>query len=244
MGDYTYAQVIVYDCPEAERAACLAAIEDAFDENIDDRPTIDSRPGSADYSTPGRWVDVDTLVLGAVYGSPECPLDMHDTIANAIREAAPGSTFATWVDPKYEWSGELVMYAPDLGVFGASCDANGNATVTSDEVRRMMAESLAPDERRYGGRWPDAALREALNNALGIAWSDAIDAHRARIEDRAHPAPEGYEWVRCPLGAECTIEVDAGTEDATPGGQSAAQLAQGRHFHDATPIDATAAAVA
>jgi hypothetical protein len=184
MGDYTYAQVIVYDCPEDERAAALAAIAEAFDADIadlDDHPTIDTRPGTGDYG-PGRFVDVETLVLGDKYGACECAGDLSETIAAALIEAAPGSTFLTWTDPAYEWLGSLVMYAPELGLFGSECDANGNAVVAAYEVRRMMAESLLDTEPRYGGRWPDAALREALNDAYGIAWHDAIDAARARID--------------------------------------------------------------
>jgi hypothetical protein len=223
MSDRTYLQVVVYDCPEAERAAALAAIRETVGDPSNEAP------------------DGDALVLGERYGDDGAIGDSSGDVAAAIIDAAPGSTFATWTDPAYDWLGLLVMYAPDRGRFSAECDANGNAMVAPHEVRRMMAESLLDTEPRYGGRWPDAALREALSEAFGLDWSDAIGAAQARIEDRAYPAPEGFEYVRCPLGSDCTIDVDAGTDDATPGGQSAAQLAQGRHFHGATPIEAAIA---
>lgn len=171
MSDRTYAQVIVYACPEDQRAAALAAIFEAFGgEHINERPMIDTTPGAegpASYA-PSRWVEADALVLGEKYGTDECPLDMNETIAAAIIEAAPGAAFAAWVDPKYEYSGMLTMYAPELGRFDGPCDADGNATITGYAVRDMLARPEGTAD----------TLRDRLRDALGLPWSEAfaIDA--------------------------------------------------------------------
>lgn len=172
MSDRSYAQVTVYDCPEDQRAACLAAIVESFGtEYINEKPErlrAGAEPGSmrlADYEP------VPELALGERYGDDECSLDMNETIAAAIIEAAPGATFVVWVDPKYEYAGALTAYAPDLGRFDADCDADGNPTLTAYAVRQILAETVDDD----------AELRARLRRALGIA-------HEERFEQYGQPA--------------------------------------------------------
>lgn len=140
MSDRSYAQVIVWDCPEDQRAACRAAIFEAFDRHT-------------------HWRAIETLVLGDRYGDDECGLDMNDTIASAIIAAAPGATFEAWVDPKYEYPGVLTAYAPDLGRWDGVCDADGTPYATSHELLGLIdkAETMT-------------ALREGIDKLLGSAW--------------------------------------------------------------------------
>lgn len=161
MSDRTYAQVIVADCPEAQRAACREAIYDTFEADaLNEEPMIDTDPGATGEASyrPSRWRRTTDLVLHERYGDDECALDMHDRIAAAIIEAAPGATFVVWVDPKYEYTGELVAYAPDLGRFDSSCDADGNPTVTAYDILRL----------------PDPIDRAAIEARLGKAWMDRL----------------------------------------------------------------------
>lgn len=164
MSDRSYAQVVVYDCPEEQRAAARAAIFEAFGgESINEQPHTDTAPGSDRWDS-ARWVRTAELVLGERYGSDECSLDMNATLAAAIIEAAPGATFAAWVDPKYEYAGMLTMYSPDLGQFDSECDANGNATITSYRVRQILATN------------PPDAIAGALRAELGLTWDERIRA--------------------------------------------------------------------
>jgi hypothetical protein len=176
MSDRAYAQVVIYDCPPDQRAAARAAIYDAFEaETLNEEPQIDNAPGSDRYDA-ARWTPAEELVLGDRYGEEECSLDMNDTIAGAIIAAAPGATFAAWVDPKYEYPGALTMYAPDLGRFDADCDADGNPTVTGYQVRQILKANA------------DAiAAVAAIRTALGSAWETRIDELRAVIDPPAAP---------------------------------------------------------
>lgn len=179
MSDRSYAQVIVYDCPEDQRAEAHAAIYEAFgSEGINEHPSVDTMPESENVMAHGRFVPAEELVLGDRYGDDECSLDMNETIADALIEAAPGATFAAWVDPKYEYAGALTAYTPALGRFDAACDADGNTTITGATVRRLMADSTHD-------------LRDALRAALGLAWDEAIDAAaRSRTEAGAAASVE------------------------------------------------------
>lgn len=172
MSDRAYAQVVVYDCPEDQRAAALAAIYEAFDgESINERPSIDTAPDSRDVMAPGRFVPAADLVLGERYGDDDRSLDLNETLTDAIIAAAPGAIFAAWVDPKYEYPGALTMYAPELGRFDSVCDANGEAYIESGQVRHLLTDD------QYT---PESTIT-TLRAALGLPWGDAIDAARARL---------------------------------------------------------------
>lgn len=172
MSDRTYAQVIVWDCPDDQRAACLAAILDTFGGQLNEAPSIDTRPDATgdDAWRVGRWIPAPDLVLGERYGDDECPLDMADTLADAIREAAPGATFEAWADPKYEYPGDLRIVTPDLGLFGASCDADGGAYLSAHELVALIDNAQTLD-----------GLREEIATRTGAPWHRRIDELRARL---------------------------------------------------------------
>lgn len=133
MSDRTYAQLEILDCPEDQRAALLAAITDYNDgEIVNEEPDDDAAP------------------LGR-YGWDEASLDANETIADLVIEAAPGATFETWVDPKYEYAGVITMYAPDLGRFDGPCDADGTPYVSAGELAK--ADDLDSMRRAAGVTW-------------------------------------------------------------------------------------------
>jgi hypothetical protein len=162
MSDRTYAQVIVYDCPEDQRAAVLATLDWARNE----RPTLDTVKPNTDDARTWRFPDDPELRLGERYGEDEEPLDAYETIAADLIDAAPSSTFRVWVDPKYEYPGMVIMYAPTLGRFEATCDADGMVTVEPSE---LVAAARAGDTAR-------------ILQLVGAPWLDAIDALRSTLD--------------------------------------------------------------
>jgi hypothetical protein len=107
--------LIVYGCPDDQRQAVLDVIQS-------ERLSEDSQP------------TVDELVLGERYGIDETQLDRYAEIAGILMTRAPGATFVIWNDPKYEWLGGLMAYAPDLGAWSHDCDAEGTPVFSYQEV--------------------------------------------------------------------------------------------------------------
>lgn len=150
MSDYAPFQITIHDCPPEQRAAVLDII------------------GDDGYALVKEWTDAigDELEIGTAYTADEARLDTHADIAAEIIEAAPGATFYCWTDPKYEYTGAGVAYAPDLGRFDFECSADGEPLFSA----RVATEALSlPDDERV--------------RKLGIPWTDRV----AKL--RAEPAP-------------------------------------------------------
>lgn len=162
MSDHSNAQVVIYDCPPEQRAAIVEIL------------------AGPDYWMGLDWEGKpdasDELAIGETYGDNEGSLDTNET---------PGATFVTWVDPAYEYSGALTMYAPDLGRFDSACDADGNPTITAYDVRGILAD--------LGGILADPAadLREQLEARLGLAWEARLTELRAAREAAASRGEQG-----------------------------------------------------
>lgn len=155
MSDRTYAQVIIYDCPEDQRAAALAVIRETLGEYINEDPDPDG----------------DRVVIGDRYGDDQCSGDLSEDIAARLIDEAPGAFFRTWTDPAYEWLGSLVIYQPGLGRFDANCDADGTPCFRSDEVEAMLAA------------YPSGNARDRLYRRvkLGTAWLEAVREAQLRL---------------------------------------------------------------
>lgn len=163
MSDRTNVTVIVYDCPEDQRAAALAAIEETAGIEF-----IESS---------------DALAIGDAYYGNEVSGDFSEEVAAALIEAAPGATFAAWTDPAYDWLGLLVAYAPGLGEYRHDCNANGSAMFSAEEVAAMIAASTAALGIDHDDIGADVRAR------TGGAWDDAIEAacvrNKAETDARA-----------------------------------------------------------
>lgn len=155
MSDRSYAQVVIHDCPPEQRAAALAALA-AYEGGI--RQRFD-------------WPEATKLAIGERYGYDEADLDSHDQLTAALMAAAPGASFAVWVDPKYEYPGVLTMYTPALGECSGLCDADGEPYAE----RRELAAIIAIDDR--------AEREAALDRAVGNSW------YRALHPEAVAPAP-------------------------------------------------------
>ena len=124
MSDRAYCQVIVYHCPTGQRSAMLAKIESLFDFGPwDENPSRETR----------------TLVFGERYGSDEQPLDAFERYADELIEVAPGSSFACWSDPKYEYDGAIVLYEPTLGRYRGACGQSGDPYLTARQIEDIFA---------------------------------------------------------------------------------------------------------
>jgi len=127
MSDRTSLQVFVYACPESEREAMLAVIDQhgGWDEGD---------------SAEGRWTDYEACCGSA------------DTIARALSHDAPGASFLLWEDPAYQWLGSLEAYTPELGSFSGECTSEGTVVARYQDVAGKTAHELS---RLYGLAWFD-----------------------------------------------------------------------------------------
>lgn len=122
---------------------------------------VASLPDGSERYTVDR---VELVTIGEMYMQPEMSCGSAQEYGNRIMEAAPGASFVLWEDPKYEWLGDLVAYAPDLGVYSSECDANGTPVKFPSELREIVA-----------------GARDAVQSALDPVMTLTGDAERARI---------------------------------------------------------------
>jgi uncharacterized protein DUF3145 len=149
MGDVTNGQLTVYQCSPKEALEFLSFISDNY---------LALDWGSSE-STPD-----DAVMLDRVYGG-EASVGM---VLNAsLSTDAPDSVYMMFTDPKYEFLGSLEIYTPELGVFQAECDAEGNVVLSPGDLIAMI------DAAADGGQSIEQ-LRMTVQKALGQPWFDAI----------------------------------------------------------------------
>jgi hypothetical protein len=158
MGDRTDFQLIVYDCPDDQRAAVVEILND---HDLDFEYELGS--GQRSHSE---------LFLGRTYTSHSYGA-LSDDVGAQLVERAPGATFACWTSPAYEYLGSAVMYAPDLGTFTGDCDADGTPLLGQDALRRtiLAAPTLATREE----------IADAVDRAAGAPWIDRTEQLRQRL---------------------------------------------------------------
>lgn len=149
MGDRTCFQLQIADCP-ADQASAILEIIDAhgLSVGIDDAPNI--------------------LRLGERYACDETLCGTAEEVAAELQSVAPDASWECWEDPKYEWLGDLYRFTPDLGVFTAACDGEGQPRFTPLNVRQFMKKAAAIDEtelRRSLGETHKDALAEKIKKA-------------------------------------------------------------------------------
>lgn len=145
MTDYTPLQLIVYACPEDQ----LSAVMELIDE----------------YRLTENMPDGDALEFGHAYSNYEITCGSAEQLADALQEYAPGASWRVWEDPKYEWLGDTWMHAPELGVYRADCDANGQPVLTKAAVRKILSQ--LPEAMHQ-------QVEEAIDQAYGTAWEQAF----------------------------------------------------------------------
>lgn len=164
MGDRTALQVIIYDCPTHRVGAVLDILEN---HGLDDSWGM-SRIGNR-------------LTLCTTYGDTESYGDESERVAAELEQQAPEVTFLTWTDPKYEWLGSLVAYAPDLGQFAADCDAEGQPQFGSLEMQRL----LQAHREKTVGEFLDDVYPRASGDVWYARFAELMERNQDVVIERA-----------------------------------------------------------
>ena len=138
MSDRTDMRVWVYDCPPAERAAALAALDGLTTEFMTGQPE-------------------DELDLDEPYYTSEALPGESADIAGALSTAAPGASFLV---REYSTCGNpalLCARTPALGLFSGECDTAGQVVLDRDALHGLARGHagllLAAADLATGGPW-------------------------------------------------------------------------------------------
>jgi hypothetical protein len=120
MGDRTWFQAVIFDCPPNQAQAVL----DVFDE-------YGIHPGD-DVTVPDGH-----LALGATYVNEDILCGSAQETAARLQVDAPQSSWELWEDPKLEWLGDIWRYTPMLGAWTAQCSSQGTPVFSDDHIRSL-----------------------------------------------------------------------------------------------------------
>lgn len=167
MGDRTYQQLQILECPADQVANVLAVINEYHY-----GPAYD-----------GHGTETE-LLLGDTYVIEENNLGTALEVAGKLKDL-PGVSFEVWEDPKYEWDGDY--YAHVEGFFGLyNCSISGEGDL---HVSSHLIESIID---RHANDVSAAGLVTDLHILLGTAIRKRIaELHAALAESRTvlHPPP-------------------------------------------------------
>ena len=167
-------------------------------------------PGADDA---GRYsIDpVLDVVLGECYQAYEVSCGTADELGGALAEL-PGISFVLWEDPQYQWLGDLRAHTPELGLFAAACDANGNVCLQPAELLAIIARHETKAE-----------IVAAVERATGKPWLDACNALDPNMLTGAAALTRGCEACSSGPGEECAPDCigEAAHQD---------ELAEGGHI--------------
>ena len=147
MGDRTAFQCTIDACPEDQREA-VREILDEYADHIDWTRRLPRE-----------------LAMGQPYTAHEVSCGTAQEIAGSLVDAAPGVSFTLWEDPAYQWLGDVYAHTPELGMFHAECDANGNPVYSPAQVADMIREATS----RVPGI-SAADLATEVGKAMGGPW--------------------------------------------------------------------------
>lgn len=172
MVDRTYLKCHVYDCPDGQRTAARAALEEwgPWGEYEDD---------------PESPVDGWTVAM-------DVPCDTVPGIAAALRAAAPGASWVTWEEPTGTRPGRVAAFTPALGQYDGQCDASGETLVGLSDFSALREEHtgkalISAIDAALGGPWARHLARAQRRPAPpAVGRSPAAAATRALT---AGPAP-------------------------------------------------------
>lgn len=177
MGDRSYLQVTVYDCPSRRRqVAELLAQYVTYQGDL----------------LSGEEPDPDEVVVGEQYTTEEISLGSMTELAGGLISAAPRCSFLGWQDPYGGDTGDLVAYSPKWGRFDAECTSGGAVLLGPDGVQRLAADAAA---QGYLDR--DSVLRlnsEGMNQRDRAAW-EAVPGLAEAIE-----VASGIPWLQDAAG--------------------------------------------
>lgn len=138
MGDRTYHQIYIHDCPPEK----VGIVLDKLDEY--------------GFSFYGEADDQDgkALVLGECYHNDESYLGttVNELIPSLI-EQVPDIVLDGWEDPKYEFMGAGTRYAPGLGSFDYECGQSGAPLFGAEDVLKAVVMDENAREKFLGISW-------------------------------------------------------------------------------------------
>lgn len=138
MGDWTSGAATIHACPPHR----VRPVLDAF----------------AEYGLYYEDAANDTaLHVGEWYSADEFRCASATELANELITYAPEVAFTVYEEPAYEWVGTICTYVPELGLFTAGCDTDGDPLFTQKHVLELEGK---PDDVRQ--------------QALGVPWLTAI----------------------------------------------------------------------
>lgn len=116
-------------------------------------------------------------VIGVEHYAPELVLGAETEVADQLDEW--GASYRVHQDAKYEYDAAVVLGAPGLGRFDATCTQNGRVLVDASAVDAAVADSLID---------PDGPpLTERLAKLTGAAWEQRF----AEVTAARQPPPAG-----------------------------------------------------
>jgi hypothetical protein len=186
MGDTTYMQVTVYDCPTRRRQ--VARLLAAHDLTL----------GGWDRSAETCQTDPHEVAVGEEYTDDQASLGTMRALAGELIAEAPRCSFLGWEDPAISGDGpilgELIAYCPAYGRFDGECTANGDAVLLThqaltllhdaerlgwldrDTMLRLHRGDLGPQSARAWEQRP--GLREAIEVATAVPWRQDASGQR------------------------------------------------------------------
>jgi hypothetical protein len=166
MGDRSYMQVTIYNCPTRRRK--VAELLDEY-VGLEFEDTV--------YDPP--------LAVGERYKTEEIVLGSMNELAGRLIDLAPRCSFIGWQDPFEGELGEFIAYCPRWGRFDGNCTGHGevvlghqeltaitddpsNAYLARDTMLRLHAGDMIPAQLAAWQSRPGAA--EAIEVACGVPW--------------------------------------------------------------------------
>jgi hypothetical protein len=138
MSDRTYLKCHVYDCPEDEREAARAALDE--------------------WGPWGEYEDDPESPVDGRTTAPNAPCDTVPDIAAALRKAGPGASWVTWEEPETPGPGRAIAFTPALGQHDGECDGSGEILISRAAFERLRGQHagdalITALDSALGGPW-------------------------------------------------------------------------------------------
>ena len=237
MGDRSYMQITVYDCPDqrpevAELLGEYVGLE--FTDTVYDPP----------------------LAVGQQYTAEEMYLGSMRELAGKLIALAPRCSFTGWQDPFEQYLGELAAYCPEWGRFDADCTGEGRVVLSHQEITAVTEDAnrgyLARDtmlglhcadmipaqvtawqsrpglteaiEVAYGVPWQQHATGANPPQAKKLAWAAVIDRQHQEAAEARRARLLGFAGLTEQLGLHDAAHAlrDATDPGRVPGAARAA----------------------
>jgi hypothetical protein len=129
MGDRSYMQISIYDCPTKQRQV---------GELLAGYVSLDGE-------------DPRQVAVGEQYTVEEISLGSLKELAGSLTELAPRCSFTGWQDPFGQDLGDRVAYCPRWGRFDGECTGSGDVVLDHEQI---SANRGRDDEPCHSGRHP------------------------------------------------------------------------------------------